>query len=324
MCIEACAMTPDDCLRFLSARLPDGCALPIIGFTGDPYTVERTAWSARAWTPALPAIRKDAALNLFVGISAFAPEDGPVLPGRFLPRRKDTFVCTAAIMIDDLGTGPGAKMPMDKLALEPTWLVETSPDNYQAWYALDEPCADADLVAGFLDAMVKDGLQAKADPGMSGVSRVGRLPGGVNGKAKYAGFRTRITRAGMARVSLDQLAAAYRIDPARHVRERKAIDLPAGLVAATPTAATVVRVLDIEGLITGHPNKQGWIPVECPWRDSHTDRVDSGSAYMLPRAENNFLGGFQCHHGHCINRTVGDLLRWTDAHLNQWRLNRGN
>lgn len=311
-------MTPEQSLAFLSERLPPGCALPVIGIAGDPYAADRRAWWARAWTPACKRLRED--MNLFVGISAFRPSEGDTLvPGGFLPRRKDNFVCCVAIMIDDLGGGAGAKMPLDAMKLEPTWLVETSQDNYQAWYVLEHPCFDADRVAGFLDALIYKGLCAKTDPGMSGVSRVGRLGGGVNAKAKYGpgGWKVRTARASMARYTLEEIALAYGVPAVSPPADREAAVLPDGLVARSPEAEMLLALFDLKGMVNGRPDAQGWWPITCPWVDTHTDRADTGAAYCLPGEKNGWLGGFKCHHGHCTKRTIGSVLRWAEENIEE-------
>jgi hypothetical protein len=44
-------------------------------------------------------------------------------------------------MVDDLGT----KVPWEAIGgFKPTALIETSPDNFQAWYVLDQVCRDRD------------------------------------------------------------------------------------------------------------------------------------------------------------------------------------
>jgi hypothetical protein len=53
-----------------------------------------------------------------------------------------------------------------------------------------------------------------------------------------------------------------------------------------------------------------WHSITCPWVNEHTDRADSGTAIADPSPDNNFAGGFQCHHGHCEGRTMSDMWLW--------------
>jgi len=299
-------MRPEDCMAFMSERLPPDCAIPVIGVLGDPYTADRNAWGARVWRGGSLSPK----LNLFAGISAFAcPRTAK--QGDFIARRKASFVCTTAIMLDDLGT----KVPMSAMVLEPTWLVETSPDNFQGWYVLHQPCTDGERVASFINALIKKGLSLKADPGMSGVSRVGRLPGGVNAKAKYGpeGFVVRMERAGLSRYTLEDIAKAYGIPAHYPPASRPSVALPDGLSAMTPTAAVVLETFEATGRIMGHADPAGWWPVLCPWAHLHTGGCETGSAYIQPAEQNGWLGGYKCHHGHCQERTISDVLRWCDG-----------
>ncbi len=49
--------------------------------------------------------------------------------------------------------------------------------------------------------------------------------------------------------------------------------------------------------------------VTCPWTAEHTDGVDDGAAYFAPHFDGRDKPGFKCHHGHCDERTIRDLLR---------------
>ena len=84
-------------------------------------------------------------------------------------------------MLDDLGT----KVPLDRLGgFELSWLIETSPGNYQGGILLDEPITDGAVAVRLLNAVIDAGL---CDAGATGpLSRWARLPVAINGKPKYA------------------------------------------------------------------------------------------------------------------------------------------
>ena len=86
-------------------------------------------------------------------------------------------------MLDDLGDETTPNKPdYNNLAIPPTWLIETSPNNYQALYVLTEPLKDKNLgnqIAKQLPA------QARSDKAAVNIVRWARLPGGINNKAKY-------------------------------------------------------------------------------------------------------------------------------------------
>lgn len=306
------------CLAILSEARPLGSAVPVIAFPGDPYSVDKSAWHSSAWIYGANTLSPSN--NLFVGVSAFTAGDGKTIrPNSFFSRKKENFSALQAVMIDDVGNGPGSKLPMSSVKLDPTWMVETSPDNYQAWYVLADPCTDRAAAEHFIDMLVSHGLNAKNDPGMRGVSRVGRLPGGVNGKAKYAGFVTRLVDIDEgARFSLPQIASAYGMSmSAARNTEYNATTLPVGLNAVTPTCELIPRLLNLKGMVLGATNKDGWTPVLCPWADTHTGGDISGTGYSLPSEKNNHAGGFQCHHGHCQDRTISNVIAWADAEIHR-------
>ena len=83
-------------------------------------------------------------------------------------------------MLDDLGT----KVALDRLTgLELSWLIETSPSNYQGGIILADPITDATAAGRLLNTLIEAGL---CDPGATGPSsRWARLPVAINGKPKY-------------------------------------------------------------------------------------------------------------------------------------------
>ena len=79
-------------------------------------------------------------------------------------------------MLDDVGS----KVPMERLTLPPSWLLETSPGNCQAGYLLREPLTDGPAADRLMNAIIAAGL---CDPGANGPrARLARLPVAVNGK----------------------------------------------------------------------------------------------------------------------------------------------
>lgn len=173
---QGLAVTNEDFLRTVFGKAPEGAYPWATGFAEDPLTVHGGCWRGMAVTNGLPWSIK-AQHNNFFAISSFvAGPDGKV------HRRKDNFAACHAIMVDDIGT----KIQKDRLKLPPSYLLETSPDNYQAGYLLDLPETDCGKVNRLLDAMVRAELAVDGkDPGMKGVTQYCRLPVGVNNKAKY-------------------------------------------------------------------------------------------------------------------------------------------
>ncbi len=260
-------------------------------FKGDPNNDAN--WTAHVWdgkrTP-------KADRNNYCTISSFTEADGQYR------RRKAQFAALHAVMIDDLGTGPGSKLSMDLLKIKPTVLIETSPDNYQAWIKLSEPVTDRIEAEKLIKAMIHQGLLADIDPGMNGVTRVGRLPVGVNGKPKYNGWTVRVAEAGAdIRYSIDEIIEAYDLD-----LTAVTVSTFKPRIVENPDKDFALMVFNALGMVRSEIIREGdlyKVHIECPWIDEHTDRSDTGTAYFIGN-------GFKCHHGHCDGRNFKDVMTW--------------
>jgi hypothetical protein len=270
-------------------------------FTGDPKDAK--GWPARPWAPGkrFPGLNPFA--NNYVCVSSFAL----TLNGECY-RRKVQFAGLHAVMIDDLGT----KLPMSDLRMEPSVLVETSPGNFQAWLFLEEPIRSLVAAETLIDQMIRRGITPDADPGMRGVTRIARLPVGANGKLKYRSETGAVWPQRVAEVDLDRrytpedIARVYGLDltPPHRVqpsaRPRGGVD---------PEHAELIQVLRILGMHCDEL-REGYHAILCPWSDTHSDRGKTGTYYMEPNPDNAWRGGFQCHHGHCGERDINDLIGW--------------
>jgi hypothetical protein len=107
-------------------------ALPVlVSFVGNPATVPNKVWFGRVWQGNLDLttdLTTDA--NNYFSLAVFKPDEA----GRYR-RQKARFHALHAVMLDDVGS----KIPRERLTLQPSWLLETSPGNCQAGYLLREP-----------------------------------------------------------------------------------------------------------------------------------------------------------------------------------------
>lgn len=277
----------------------------VTGFPGDPGSIAHRMWGGRIAFP-LPFFITGSSNN-YVAVSTFQ-----ALQGDRVKRSKQCFAGMYTVMVDDVGT----KIRFDKLGLEPTCLVQTSPGNFQAWYFLTEPERDRHRAEQLVNGMIAAGLTADgSDPGMKGVTRYGRLPVGINGKAKYhdAQGKPFIQTVNhwnpVARYTIEQIANAFGVDmtskpkapPHRATRRVK----PG---AAFGTTDGFVDVLEKAGLyLEPLAGIEGGHHIICPWVHEHTDEDPTGTVYFEPSEANNQSGGFKCHHGHCQHRTMADL-----------------
>ena len=160
--------------EFLAAVIPwtpEGAFVAVSSKGGDPSL---GGWPARR--AGLAAGGLSAETNNYFGCSSFYPSDD----GSF-KARKTQFAACHFLMLDDLGT----KVPLERLeGFELSWLIETSPGNYQGGIILAEPLTDGVVAVRLLNAVIKAGL---CDAGAAGpLSRWARLPVATNGKPKYA------------------------------------------------------------------------------------------------------------------------------------------
>lgn len=312
---KSIALSNEDFLAYAFVRCSTDEVPWVTSFAGDPKDVEHSLWFGNPALPLPSFIRPTA--NNYIVVSTFKRADD----GRFR-RRKDCFSGLFMVMVDDVGT----KVLFENLRLEPTCLVETSPGNFQAWYFLTEPERNRGRAERLIKGMIASGLTADgSDPGMNGVTRYGRLPAGINGKAKYADasgnpFVQRVAHwAVHARYSLEEIATAYGVDLSQSATPRReVVAKPRGSMGAVKGDAGLTGVLEAAGLylepLMGIP---GGHRIICPWVHEHTDEEPTGTVYFEPSEENVWAGGFKCHHGHCQHRTIADLTYFVSRLLSK-------
>ena len=291
--------------------LPEGGSAAVCSKPGNPNL---GGWVARR-ADRVPTI-VFAEHNNYLGCSSFYPGDD----GSF-KARKTQFAACHFLMLDDLGT----KVPLGRLGdFELSWLIETSPGNYQGGIILDAPITDGAVAVRLLNAVIDAGL---CDAGATGpLSRWARLPVAINGKPKYADeasvpFRCRLIewrpdkryspQEIMDRLELELAPAGRPKKPAKpsaplgNLPHRFGNDADDVL---TPKAREnpVVTALKARGLYKT-PLGSGKHDMTCPWVHEHTDALDTGAAYFEPD-ELFPIGGFCCQHSHHDKYHIRALL----------------
>jgi len=188
--------------------------------------------------------------------------------------------CTHVLfmMLDDIGTK--SKEP----PLKPTAIVETSPGNYQWWYAYSEqPTVEEHCAA--LTAIAAAGY---TDPGATNAVRNCRLPGSVNVKPGRGAFVCREVEFNKGvEYTLDQICAALEVTPAE-VGNAQRITFR---VKDTGND-NVFAWLNENSLVTSNVNQEGWCGVVCPNHEGHTDGQIEARYCPMDRS-------FCCYHAHC-------------------------
>lgn len=294
-------MKPLEFLSILGGKLNEDERLIICGFKGDPNEAPTNAWRPRPWQPGteLPFNER---FNGYVTVASFgrAPDSG-------FRRRRDTFKAGLALMVDDVGTKVD---PATVNVIEPTFIIETSPANFQWWLLLKEPERDADKFDAFIRAFIAGRLLG-ADPGMSGITRVGRLPGFTNGKPQHNGFITCVTHEDRKkRFTLPQLLKVFNL-------KLEGTRAPPKFIPNDIAKERIKMFCNVERFLErrkmfkrSKSDPSGWREMHCPWKDEHTNGADTGAAIREPRPENQFYGAFRCHHGSHAERHWQDLTSW--------------
>lgn len=298
-------------------RVPESAFAAVCMKSGDP---DLAVWVAKRADVA--AYGLDASTNNFVGCSSFYPGDDSSFKAR-----KANFAACHFLMLDDLGT----KVPIKRLGkFELSWLIETSPGNYQGGILLAEPLLEDDVAVRLLKAVIDAGL---CDAGATGpLTRWARLPVAVNGKSKHLSpegkpFQCRLVQwRPAARYTPKEIVEQLQLELApagrpagrskRMVKSAAQLDeIPQDIGKDTDEVLTpkadenpVLVALKARGFYKT-PLGSGKHDVTCPWVHEHTDALDTGSAYFEPD-EFYSLGGYCCMHSHREKYHIRALLEF--------------
>jgi hypothetical protein len=195
------------------------------------------------------------------------------------------------MVLDDIGTK--SKEP----PLAPTWVMETSPSNYQWGYAfsIDAQPKKADFAAA-IRAIADAGY---TDPGACNPVRNFRIPGSVNTKQGREAFVSRLVEFHPDReFTLAQICAALGVTPGEPTG-----DGPRPIRVQDDGTDDVFGWLASTGRVYSRVNGEGWAGVQCPNAAEHTDGSPEGRYNPSMRA-------FCCLHGHCTDIDSERFLTW--------------
>lgn len=288
--------------------LPGGAVAVVCSKSGDPAM---GGWPAKRADTAVGSA--DAGLNNFFNCSSFYPaQDGSV------KARKESFAACHVLLFDDIGT----KVPWSKVGdFEFSWLIETSPANYQAGVIFTEPLTNLEEAEQLLNAVISAGY---CDPGAGGPgSRWARLPAGVNGKPKHRDASGKVFQCRLAEfhperqytphqvvqglgLNLSQKKSSVAASSSPSTKAAKVLERSSGIYTPKAAENPVIAALKKEGLYKralGH----GKHDITCPWVIEHTDAADNGTAYFEPSGDFP-TGGFKCQHSHGPELKIGRLI----------------
>ncbi|MEZ5492009.1 MAG: hypothetical protein R3F50_17115 [Gammaproteobacteria bacterium] len=300
------AVTNNEFLDAIFSDLPEKIRPIVVSFSGNPGKVPGSAWRGFSWKKDHPDPTSDC--NNYFSISAFQVNaDGTYR------RKKNQFYGCYCIILDDIGE----KVEIDNIKLEPSWRIETSLGNYHFGYILDSPITDISIADQLVKAIINAGL---SDPGATGpASRLARLPVAVNGKYD-PNFKCRLDSwQPDKRYTVDELVKGLDVITSSVTTKIKSAKGQGAAVLSVvpqakgsdvwtprPASNPLVEIFKQNGLYKSLL-QDGKHDITCPWVSEHTNAVDSGTAYFEPVDEYP-LGGFNCLHGHCVDRNIHDLL----------------
>lgn len=291
----------NDAERFLHAMFPAETIgedeSPLLSWrVGDPSV--QAPWPTEPWRPG-ERVNIARRFNAYTVISTFRRNEA----GRF-DRQSAHFAAGYALMADDVRD--------DELAerLAPSARIETSPGNRQLWWFL-HPVRERERFATLIERFVH-AFAGKVDPGANGVNRVARLPGFLNGKPKHNGFVTKLIELEPARrYSIEEVAQAFVLDLRPRVRHDTRPPTTAEESMRKAMFGVYLGALKRHGLIVSEEtNAAGFMKMTCPWISTHSAQVEFEAGLAWPSEKNGYWGGFECHRGHCENRTWRDVTDW--------------
>jgi hypothetical protein len=193
------------------------------------------------------------------------------------------------LVCDDIGTK--SKTP----PLPPSWIMETSPNNYQWGYAFSEQPTKAEYSAA-IEAIAAAGF---TDPGAINPVRNVRLPGSVNLKPGRNAFESVLTEWHREReYTLAEICAAFGVTPAEaSTASQIAIRLDDN------GNDDVLAWLNEQGMVLERANSSGWVGIICPNHSEHTDGQISGRYHPVTRS-------YCCLHSHCLHIKSEQFLEW--------------
>ena len=257
----------------------------IISLAPEGETVLLVQQKTKAWIPQLPATRRREGLAWYANTGSFILDR--MTAGLSAVAANCTHVLV--MVLDDIGTK--SKVP----PLPPTWVMETSPGNFQWGYAFSEQPGTGDFAAA-IKAIAEAGY---TDGGAINPVRNFRVPGSVNLKPGRGNFASVLAEFHPEReFTLAEVCTALGVTPAE-------ADTAVARSIALDDDGTdeVLAWLAEAGHLTARGNAAGWWGVVCPNAAEHSDGSVEGRYMPLTRS-------FTCLHEHCAEWTSPRFLAW--------------
>ena len=243
--------------------------------SGCPTQASRSAWTCEYFNDSYV----EAYENQYFCISLFNYER----------RLRKDFTSCPAFVIDDVSEKVSGE---DVIAIYgyPSWALQTSAVSQQYGYLFDEPVTDPEVIERMQDYAVEK-LFGNVDPGMKGVTRIVRLPGGWNLKSNRDPYKCQLIETNFKRHPVGNFPLSATSTPSS--KQGQAADVDDHPILTC-------------GITVKHRKSDGKYEVECPWVEEHTLK-DGDGTIVYTNVDGTI--GFKCHHGHCQHRTAVDVLK---------------
>ena len=240
-----------------------------------------------------------------------------------LYNRKALFKRLHVVVLDDIGTKVKIEdIPEDLL---PTYIIETSKDNFQYGYVLENPITVLEQAEMLIQLVYESGF---SDAGGRMPNKLVRLPDGVNGKAgPKEKFKVNLVHIDGPLWSPEDLLQVLDLGvtweevvaDAEGVLKGRA-RMGSGLAAWSPIKArspALSGIIDpvLEWLYEEDMVKQetrGWVTIICPWGDQHTSGDETAGYSPMGWGDPAYVNGrfFHCFHDHCASKSHKDFLQF--------------
>lgn len=218
--------------------------------------------------------------------------------GTMISRARKNLRRAHVLVLDDIGSKTSAPPVL------PSYVVETSKDNFQ-WGYLLEPTEELARYEALLVAIHGLGW---GDGGAGGSYRLMRVPGSANQKEGRDNFRSHVIAWDMSRIwTLEGLAGAFGLDLNGLPTPEKKKSAP---VAALEGIDPMLDWLGAAGMVLGDDGGQ-WVRIRCPWVDEHTTGEEGTGYSPLGRGDDEWAAtrAFSCRHEHCKDRKIKDFVK---------------
>ena len=216
-----------------------------------------------------------------------------------MQRRKDDIRQAFVLPCDDVGT-KASEPPID-----PSYILETSKDNYQYGYLIDPYDVSDGAGAAYYDSCLVGLARAGYnDFGCRSATRVIKLPGATH----VSGFTSRLTFWEPDRCwSLPELMDRMEVDPARDIWRATAKRKVGKHQQLDDVYDPVYDWLFDQGLTRNV--REEWVHVICPWAHLHSPDADELAGYS-PLDFIKAGRGFNCFHSHGGDHGIQQFMAW--------------